>query len=265
MERNLNLREYKKSLRSKPRRSPITSDVSCLCATFMRPEFLEEAVYSFLTQDFVGKKELIIVNDCKQQTILFNHPDVRIFNVDKRFRTMGEKRNFMSDQARSNTFIPWDDDDICLPWRISLSIEKLKDAEYFKPKKSWVFSRGKITKISTNIFHAQSAFSRKLFYSVGGYPKINSGQDAEIENKFIGAGHRKVSTLPLDKYCYIYKWAHGDYHLSGYGRDTEKRSGYAIIGRRHPKEIGEIRLNPHYNHNYEEMVKKKINDLSHSV
>ena len=38
-------------------------------------------------------KELIIVNDCPKQELIINHPQVKIFNFKKRFKTVGGKRN----------------------------------------------------------------------------------------------------------------------------------------------------------------------------
>ena len=43
--------------------------VSCYCPTYGRTSFLEEAIYSFLNQDYDGEKELIILNDLEDQTL----------------------------------------------------------------------------------------------------------------------------------------------------------------------------------------------------
>jgi glycosyltransferase involved in cell wall biosynthesis len=67
--------------------------VSCVCITYKRTKFLEEAIESFLKQDYLGKKELIIVNDDNEQTLIFEHPEVKIYNFKDRFSTIGEKRN----------------------------------------------------------------------------------------------------------------------------------------------------------------------------
>ena len=64
--------------------------ISCKCITYGRVNFLEESLYSFLNQDYPGKKELIIVNDYPLQTLVFEHPDVKIYNLDYTFNTIGE-------------------------------------------------------------------------------------------------------------------------------------------------------------------------------
>ena len=58
--------------------------VSCMCLTYGRPHLLEEAIESFLRQDYQGQKELIVLNDLPQEELLFNHPEVHIINVSKR-------------------------------------------------------------------------------------------------------------------------------------------------------------------------------------
>jgi cellulose synthase/poly-beta-1,6-N-acetylglucosamine synthase-like glycosyltransferase len=36
--------------------------VSCFCLTYGRPCLLEEAIHSFLQQDYAGPKEMIVLN-----------------------------------------------------------------------------------------------------------------------------------------------------------------------------------------------------------
>jgi glycosyltransferase involved in cell wall biosynthesis len=36
--------------------------ISCKCITYGRVDTLQESIYSFINQDYPGKKELIIVN-----------------------------------------------------------------------------------------------------------------------------------------------------------------------------------------------------------
>jgi hypothetical protein len=68
--------------------------VSCMCLTFARPKrILDEAVHSFLGQNYTGEKELVILNDFDKQVIRLEHPEVTVINLSRRFRTLGEKRN----------------------------------------------------------------------------------------------------------------------------------------------------------------------------
>ena len=62
----------------------MTLKVSCFCCTYGRPDVLEEAIESFLRQDYEGPKELIVLNDFTQQTLHFEHPEVKIINAEQR-------------------------------------------------------------------------------------------------------------------------------------------------------------------------------------
>ena len=111
--------------------------VSCICPTYGRPALLEEAIYCFLQQDYPGPKELIVLNDYAGQTLLFDHPEVRMINLPTRFRTVGEKRNAAVALAAHDLLFVWDDDDIYLPHRLSFSVANF-DAQkgFFKPNQA---------------------------------------------------------------------------------------------------------------------------------
>jgi hypothetical protein len=75
--------------------------VSCICPTYNRPphhqHLLELAIASFI----------------------------------------GDKQNAAVGLARGELIAPWDDDDISLPWRLSLSVERLGDGDYFNSRCYW--------------------------------------------------------------------------------------------------------------------------------
>ena len=100
--------------------------VSCLCPTYGRPECVEEAIESFLRQDYRGAKELIVVNDLADQTLVCDHPDVRVINSKERITPLGGKFNAVAAMARGDVLFVWEDDDIYLPHRISYSIDRMR-------------------------------------------------------------------------------------------------------------------------------------------
>jgi hypothetical protein len=55
--------------------------VSCFCLTYGRPQVLEEAIHSFLQQDYAGPKEMIVLNDYADQILAFDHPEVQVINA----------------------------------------------------------------------------------------------------------------------------------------------------------------------------------------
>lgn len=204
--------------------------VSCVCLTYGRTHVLEEAIESFLRQDYKGKKELLVLNDYSEQTLHFEHPEVVIVNTCKRFKTVGEKRNASVALASHDIIFVWDDDDIFLPWRISYSIGKFDESRgFFKPSKAFVLNDGQISGPKSNLFHSGSCWSRELFDAVRGYKHMGSGQDFEIEKKFdvvIGGGKNYNEIKPEEIY-YIYRWGGtGTFHLSGFGKDKDgEKSG----------------------------------------
>lgn len=145
--------------------------VSCLLPTYNRypdyPNLVEEAVYSFLQQDYQNK-ELIICNDTPGQSIVIQHPRIKCVNLAQRFDTLGNKIHYMLHTLAQGDFVcRWDDDDISLPWRLSYSVGRLiqlaKDnprhchsfrvpsgivsfASEWRPENHWFWNGGKIVK-----------------------------------------------------------------------------------------------------------------------
>ncbi len=117
--------------------------VSCMCLTYGRPTWVvNEAVESFVRQDYAGERELVLLNDCAQQTYSCDHPDVVVVNTGRRFKTVGEKRNACAALAQHDLLCVWDDDDIYLPHRLSFSVRMMREHEryrrFFKPSKAFV-------------------------------------------------------------------------------------------------------------------------------
>jgi glycosyltransferase involved in cell wall biosynthesis len=244
-----------------------------MCLTFGRPpRILEEAVYSFLNQDYPGPKELLILNDFTQQTIVFDHPQVTVVNADARFRTVGEKRNAAVARCRHDLLAVWDDDDIYLPHRLSFSVSQYDEQRrFFKPTRAFVLNDGIISGPSSNLFHSSSMWHRTLFDEVGGYARMGSGEDVDIETRFkkvIGHGMTYGLIQPWEIY-YLYRWyGTGSYHLSGFGRDGPDRSGNDQVMEfvRDQLERGIIRpgriaLEPQWSVDYARLVKDHVATL----
>lgn len=232
--------------------------VSCILPTYNRPpshqHLVEEAIESFLRQDYPNK-ELIVVNDCPEQELVCDAPGVRVVNVPRRFRTLGEKRNFGVQLARGELIAPWDDDDINLPWRLSLSVERLGNAGYFNPKMSWFMMAGKLfSDCSTGVGHNHSLMTRDAFEAVGGYPAISLGEDAEIDGAlFANVSCVGEERLPRPEWYYIYRWGVSPAHLSG----SSEKSFWSEIGTR-PIEAGTFVLHPHWRVDYTELTRELL-------
>jgi hypothetical protein len=192
---------------------------SCLCPTYGRPHLLGEAIECFLRQDYPGEKELIILNDHPEMPLIVpDLPDVRIINSEKRYPSLGEKRNALAELATGDIVFPWDDDDISLPWRLSVSMEEMTNHHYFKPQDYWWWA-GTAAEYHRDVAaHGMAAYSLESFAKIGRYSAINSGEDQEIERRFGKAGFHSFAELGPDRTFYIYRlnYVH-TYHISAHG------------------------------------------------
>ncbi len=227
--------------------------VSCQCITYGRPDLLNEAVESFRQQDYAGSKELIILNDHPEVLLsAFADEEVKVFNISSRFRTIGEKRNACCGLCSGDVIFPWDDDDISLPWRISLSLEQMVNGQYFKPDRLWYWANGSLTE-KRAVAHAMGAWSKSLFDEVGGYPHLQSGQDQAIEQLFGATSKRDVRPVHPEDIFYLYRFpGTGSYHLSahGYGNGFDEAEVFV----RKNVQPGTYRIEPAWKHDYLEMA-----------
>ncbi len=193
-----------------------------MCLTYGRPQLLEEAIHAFLQQDYEGPKELIVLNDFPRQNLSFKHPEVKIINVAKRFRGIGEKRNACAALATHDWLFVWDDDDIFLPDRIRFSMEKMNVTRgYFKPDKAFMLDNGVLSGPVVSFFHSGACYSRKLFDKVHGYLHMGAGEDVQFEKAVQQVlTNKDYNVTDPAEIFYLYRWAGtGSYHLSGYGKD----------------------------------------------
>jgi len=237
-------------------------DISCLCTTFGRTRLLAEAVKSFHRQQYGGRLQLVILNDHPHQIIRYDHPDVMVINRAERFETMGEKRHFSVEAAEYDWVMCWDDDDICLPHRVSRMVRCLDNQQadaIIERSAYWCrFTEDYIKYKPTLSLAGTVLTSKDFYYRCGGYKKMNSGQDTELNKAMRSMGSFQHTNSPADPQ-YIYRWATHTYHLSGYGRDRPgHRSGYEIIGSNTldkcavgDEPVGDVIVQPHWKWDYE--------------
>ncbi len=223
--------------------------VSCLCPTYNRAphnlRLVEEAIESFLRQDYPNK-ELLVLNDTPGQTLCFDHPEVRMVNTPFRCSTLGAKRNLMASMASGELICVWDDDDISLPWRLSKSVELLGDAEYYNAGRYWYLERGNLHHdhvCGTSYF--TSIYRKTTYQELGGTPDLSLGEDQAMDAKLRTRKVAEQPPLPLEEWYYVYRWGVSPVHLSGVVGDTY----YAALGKL-PIVEGEFQLNPHWERDY---------------
>jgi glycosyltransferase involved in cell wall biosynthesis len=233
--------------------------VSCICPTYNRPPgsqwLLEEAIESFLRQDY-AYKELLVLNDCPGQELICDAPDVFVINFPRRFRTLGEKLNAGIALAEGSIIVPWNDDDIMLPWRITKSLDELAEADYYNPVLYWFLDTSGLHKEhAMGVGHNCSMFTRSGFDMVDGYPHTSGDEDLIIDRRL--KTHPDVkqanpSVLRIDEWFYIYRWGVSHVHLSSRIDPTNKQphqGWYQRIGEM-PVEQGQYLLRPHWKEDY---------------
>jgi glycosyltransferase involved in cell wall biosynthesis len=239
--------------------------VSCICGTYNRPpdyqHLLEEAIESFVRQDY-PHKELIVLNDCPEQVLDCDAPGVRVVNVSSRFPSLGDKWNAAIDLSRGELIAPWNDDDISLPKRLSFSVERLGDADYFNPRSYWFWDNdGLHFDHPIGYAHNASLFTRTAFHAVGGYPSISLGEDAAMDNALLTRmehvvdPHRGYPALDKSEWFYIYRWGVNPVHVSSRANE----GFYQEIGKL-PIENACFHLSPNWRTDYEAATRRMLND-----
>lgn len=237
--------------------------ISCKCITYGRVNFLEESLYSFLNQDYPGKKELIIVNDYPLQTLVFEHPDVKIYNLDYTFNTIGEKENFTVSKCSGELISVWDDDDI------SLFNHLTNISKYFKPdtgilhwKRGVFYNEPNITDI-TSLGNSGIVFRKSVWEKIGGHPLENAGYDMTFVQNIHRSGFNVVHADPPDhEVSWFYMWGGRGYHMSGQGTDTPNRKNVIVRHSEHVEQLkkagkipnGKVELKPRWTTDYRKLL-----------
>ncbi|MFW5803786.1 MAG: glycosyltransferase family 2 protein [bacterium] len=223
--------------------------VVCLCPTYGRPNLLAEAVQCFLCQDYQNK-ELIILNDQKGVNLHLSESfsNITIINYDKRFDSLGEKRNYLNQlglEHEGDMFCIWDDDDLYTPWRITESVQAMinDNSDIVKTKFAFMSIDNKNYKVVSNLFHSQACIS-KQYIKQNRYPAISVGEDVEFEKN---AMIKARSCFPC--LWYIYRWGMNIHHLSGIS--NEKHSWEkSLYFEPYNQYEGDIEVKPYFKNDY---------------
>lgn len=240
-----------------------------------RVSTLEETLFSFLNQDDLTDCEMVIVNDYPRQNLIFNHPQVRIFNRNP-FKTIGEKENFAVEQCKGDIIAVTDDDDVYMS-NHNTNIKKYFD--FSKPMLHWkgvYYNEPEITEI-TFIGNSGMVYSKAVWEEVGKHPIMNAGGDSVFSEKVHTSHGYVAANLPDSEVSAFYRWkmiSDMIYHQSGMGTDDEKTFPNVIT--RHQQHVealrkkgliptGDIYLKPNWKQDYKQLLidfNKKTNGTS---
>lgn len=188
--------------------------VSCVLLTYHRPPddqwLLEEAIESFLQQDYPNK-ELIVLNDCGEQELICDAPDVHVYNAPERFETMAEKWNLAVHLADGEWIVPWNEAVISLPHRLSTGVQRLLAGEALAmfPTQTWVLDEVGLhhdRPVSEGIRHSLGIYAKRLWEDLEGYQPVDSGEDVAMVaaiGDLVGAD----GVIPADEALPIARWS----------------------------------------------------------
>lgn len=242
--------------------------ISYKTITYARVNFLEEAIYSFLQQNDPNS-EMVIVNDYPLQKLIFEHPQVKIYNFDYTFSTIGYKENFATEQCLGNIIIQGDDDDVALPNHFSNIRKYFKDDSNLLHWKSAVYYNDKQITAITYTGNSGIVYSKKVWKLVDKYPIENAGYDMTFVKSIHALDESKIvyANPAPEEVSWFYRWGGMGYHLSGQGDDKPNKPN---IIQRHSEYIesqrrkgliptGEILLKPHWKIDYSQQLKDFVN------
>ena len=241
---------------------------SCKCITYARINLLEEAIQSFLLQDYpVDRCELVIVNDYPLQTLIYDHPQIKIFNLDKTFDTIGEKENYAIEKCSGELIAVWDDDDIAMPNHLNNIAKYWKeDTNLLHWQKGVFYNEPNITKLMS-LGNSGIVYSKKAWEEIGKSPIENAGGDMTLVVAIHNLGRDKVVLAdPSNDECsWWYRWSMPSeqvYHQSGMGTDTPDRLNIIQRHSAHIEQLrkkgliptGDIQLNPNWKKDYKQIL-----------
>ena len=243
--------------------------ISAIAVTFGRSGPLQEALACYLSQDYTGEREMIVLNTCPEQTLIGDFPHVRIVNLTTRPASLGIARNCAIALAREDSIIlNFVDDDFMLPHCLSLYAEQFDDEaiEWVHVVPTFYSEAWKIKGVFSTWVNSCS-FRKSAWRKAGEYPQgLSVGEDRDffsrLSSKCVG---RKVEIAPKE-IPFIYNWGNQVWHLSGQGDDKPgaikayDRSRIDLISRfasgKEPR--GKIELLPQFTHDPSVMVKQYI-------
>lgn len=214
--------------------------ISCLMPTFNRgPELaylVEESIESFLRQDHPDK-ELIICNDTPGYRLHLPHNirNIRTLNLSNRLPTLSDKIQLMITEAKGEYLCRWDDDDISLPHRLALSLQKIGGRLEWRSSNHW-YDVGTLSETpNAGNSHVHSLWHRDVLkrFPGGVYPqKLSGNEDQTFNQLLVNAGIGNCDRIPREEIYYLYRWNTGSHHLSGLaGPRPGHQDHYDALGR----------------------------------
>ena len=229
--------------------------ISVLTLTYQRHYLLEEAIESFLRQDFQGEAEMLIINDSPKVEYVLNNSKIWIINIKERFPSIGQKLKYGFSQCNYDYIYRLDDDDLLAPWALSNTSEDIlqnPNHEIYRSNGHYFFEHNQYKMTADNTNNG-NVYTKKYLSRIE-IPSSSMGEDYAITFNF----KANIYESPREKKTMIYRWGMNTYHISGMGDlsntaiydwtdsivqsdSKEKRTGF---------EEGVLELRPHFEKEY---------------
>lgn len=229
--------------------------ISLATLTYARTAMLEEAIESFIRQDYPSK-EMVIYNTYERQHLVCNSPGVRVINAYSRPASLGETRNKCIEKCEGEFILNLDDDDIILPGYLSWLASRLDGRDWIRQDRRFCIRSGRVVGVAEQATN-QTLFSKAAWKAVGGFPHQNSGEDKAFKRLLVNRfkGERSECTPQDTGFCY--RWHSNNISRTGpdrpghlNGLQTTKR----LVMKAMPKR-GKVTLHPRWHHDYVQLTR----------
>lgn len=194
-------------------------DVTVMCCTYGRFELLRLTLACFLQQEYPGGKQLLILNDA-ETPITCDQPGVKVFNMPGAFKTLGEKRQYLLQQATTPIVAVFDDDDLYLPWHLHRQVSALLEsgAGLVRCRQAYRMD-GSPPELTTsgpnsNLYDGSIVFYREEALKFGGFSNTHCFGQKHLMKKFDEAKRSFAVSADYPPMCsYIYRWSHQEHKV----------------------------------------------------
>lgn len=189
-----------------------------VCATYGRIPYLGRMLASFEAQEY-DDKHLVVINDDKNIILECDRPNVTVLNCNGR-KSISIKRNMGITSGHYDIILPWDDDDIYLPNRISNHVNELNnpDINAYRNKACYIIYGDEFRKDPGAPVNS-IAYKNSEWFRVGGYTELSqSFEDVEIFQKM-----DKIKEVEdYSNLDFVYHFGGVNYHASCYPKNLEE-------------------------------------------
>lgn len=225
--------------------------ISVLTLTYKRHHLLEEAIESFLQNESFHPKEMVIINDNPEVDYVYDHEDIRIINHKQRFPSIAAKIEWGYKQCNYDYIYRLDDDDLLNKTAISnatLDILENPGYEIYRSSGMYFFVHNIFEGLNSNINNG-NIYTKEYLDRIK-FPDLSGTEDDNITY-----GHGAKIFESKRKPTMLYRWGMNTLHISGMGIQPN----HAILAQADrvlDNTKGVITLNPHFDNDYYEQIKR---------